>query len=300
MLAARITLAHFSVSSATSLPNSAGASAVAVPPKSAKRALILGSARAAAISLLSRSMISGGVFLGAPTPSQSPASKPGTNSFTVGTSGSASARAAVVTARARSRPVLIYSIAPAIPAEEIGQCGACAAIRHVNKIDAGRYLEKFAHQMAGRTDAGRCHCDLARIGLGVGDQLGHGFGRDLRIGQHDLRLPDQARDRRDVAEKHEAELVVKCRVDRARWADHQERMAVGRRAHDRFGCDIGARARPVLDDEWLAEPLLQPLSDQARADVGRAASGETDDNAHLPRRVGLCLCKARDHLERGS
>src|SRR6266566_5201096 len=47
MLAARITLAHLSVSSARSLPNAAGVSAVAVPPKSAKRALILGSARAA-------------------------------------------------------------------------------------------------------------------------------------------------------------------------------------------------------------------------------------------------------------
>src|SRR5207244_9592360 len=82
--AARITLAHFSVSSARSLPNSAGVSASGVPPRSAKRAVILGSARAAAISLLSLSTMAAGVFLGAPSPSQSPASKPGTNSLTVG------------------------------------------------------------------------------------------------------------------------------------------------------------------------------------------------------------------------
>ena len=68
ILAARITLPHFSVSSAMSLPNSAGEPAKRVPPKSASRALILGSARAALISLLSFSTISAGVFLGAPMP----------------------------------------------------------------------------------------------------------------------------------------------------------------------------------------------------------------------------------------
>jgi hypothetical protein len=45
MLAARITLAHFSVSSAISFPNSVGESASTVPPRSASRALILGSVR---------------------------------------------------------------------------------------------------------------------------------------------------------------------------------------------------------------------------------------------------------------
>src|SRR5262245_38957091 len=48
-----ITLPHFSVSSAMSLPKSAGESASTSPPKSASRAFILGSARAALISLLS-------------------------------------------------------------------------------------------------------------------------------------------------------------------------------------------------------------------------------------------------------
>src|SRR5262245_27450836 len=70
MLAARITLAHFSVSSAMSLPRSAGEPTSGVPPKSASLGFILGSARPALISLLSLSMISAGVFLGMPTPYQ--------------------------------------------------------------------------------------------------------------------------------------------------------------------------------------------------------------------------------------
>src|SRR5439155_19488261 len=62
------TLAHFSVSSAMSLPKSAGEPTSGVPPKSASLAFILGSARPALISLLSMSMISTGVPLGAPMP----------------------------------------------------------------------------------------------------------------------------------------------------------------------------------------------------------------------------------------
>jgi len=64
-----MSLAHFTVSSAICLPKSAGEPGSTVPPRPASRPLSLGSARAALISLLSRSTISGRVFLGAPTPS---------------------------------------------------------------------------------------------------------------------------------------------------------------------------------------------------------------------------------------
>src|SRR5215831_18761224 len=104
------TLAHFSVSSAISFTKSAGEPTSGVPPKSASRALIVGSARPALISLLSLSTMSAGVFLGAPMPVHKVASKPGTKSLTVETCGSASERVAVVTASARSLPVLTYSI----------------------------------------------------------------------------------------------------------------------------------------------------------------------------------------------
>jgi hypothetical protein len=76
MLAARITLPHFSLSSAISLPKLAGVPGSTVPPKSASRAFIVGSARPALISLLSVSMILAGVFLGAPRPPMRPADGP--------------------------------------------------------------------------------------------------------------------------------------------------------------------------------------------------------------------------------
>src|SRR6516164_684506 len=104
------TLADFSVSSTRSLPKSAGEPGRAVAPNSANRAFILGSARAALISLLSLSTISAGVLFGAPTPVQKLDSYAGTNSATVGMSGSTGERVAVVTASARSLPPLTYSI----------------------------------------------------------------------------------------------------------------------------------------------------------------------------------------------
>src|SRR5262245_33272592 len=64
------TLPHFSVSSTMSLPKSLGEPVSAMPPRSASRAFIFESATPASISLLSLSMISTGVFLGAPTPNQ--------------------------------------------------------------------------------------------------------------------------------------------------------------------------------------------------------------------------------------
>src|SRR5262249_31574596 len=68
ILAARITLPHFSVSSAMNVPNAADVIGAGSMPKPASRALILGSAATALIALLSVSTTSAGVSLGAPTP----------------------------------------------------------------------------------------------------------------------------------------------------------------------------------------------------------------------------------------
>src|SRR5262249_10591425 len=68
MFAHLITLAHLSVSAAMSLLKSAGVPPSTVPPRSTSRALTLGLASPVLISLLSLSMISAGVFLGAPMP----------------------------------------------------------------------------------------------------------------------------------------------------------------------------------------------------------------------------------------
>ena len=90
------------------------------------------------------------------------------------------------------------------------------AIWHVDHVDAGHHLEQFAGDMGRRSVAGRRHVDLARIGLGIGDELGNGLGRNRWIDHHDIGHADDACDRRDVADEIEIELVVERRVDRVR------------------------------------------------------------------------------------
>src|SRR5262245_22576183 len=84
------TFAHFSVSAAMNFPKSAGEPANTAAPRSVRRVFMLGSARAALISLLSFSTMPVGVALGTTIPYQPLASKPGRNSPTVGTSGKSS------------------------------------------------------------------------------------------------------------------------------------------------------------------------------------------------------------------
>src|SRR5262245_42062393 len=112
-----------------------------------------------------------------------------------------------------------------------------------------------------------------------------------------VRHADDAGDRCDIADEIEIELVVEGRIDQICRRDKEERVAVRRRAHDRFGADIAATAWPVIDHEWLAEPLRQPWSDEARQDVLGAAGGNGDDQAHWPQRIRLRPSDARKDRE---
>jgi hypothetical protein len=56
-----------------------------------------------------------------------------------------------------------------------------------------------------------------------------------------------------------------------RRTDREERVAVRRGAHDRLGGDIGCSTWSVLNDEWLGEPLGEPLTDQACDNVDHPA-----------------------------
>ena len=62
-------------------------------------------------------------------------------------------------------------------ADEIVCRQRAAAIGHVDDVDTGLLLEQFAGEMMRRSDARRTELQLAGIGLGVGDQLGHGIRR---------------------------------------------------------------------------------------------------------------------------
>ena len=171
--------------------------------------------------------------------------------------------------------------------KHIGKRRRAAAIGHMHHVDAGEHLEEFTGHVDRGPVAGRCHVELAGIGLGIGDQLGDGLDRQRGMHHHDVGEANDARDRLHLLDEIEIELVVERGVDRVRRSDQQQRVAVRRGPQHLLGGDIGAAARPVLDDERLAEFFRKPLPHQTRREIRRAAGGVADHQPHRPRRIGL-------------
>jgi hypothetical protein len=117
------------------------------------------------------------------------------------------------------------------------------------------HLEQLAGHVAGATDALRRKTDLAGVGVGEREKLRDGLGGDLWIDQHKRKREDEARDRRDVTDEIEAETFVHRGIGRGRRRKHQQRVAVRRRSHDRFGADIGVCARAVFSGPKATEPM---------------------------------------------
>src|SRR5262249_46050062 len=66
------------------------------------------------------------------------------------------------------------------------------------------------------------------------------LARNRRVHHHDVGTSHDARDRRDVTDEIEIELIVERRVDRAESTAQEERVSVGRRTYNRLGADIAA------------------------------------------------------------
>src|SRR4051812_38873617 len=103
--------------------------------------------------------------------------------------------------------------------------------------------------MGGASDAARSHVELARMCLGMGDELRNGLGRNRWIHQHDKGLTRDPRDWRNVADEVEVELLVERGIDRVCRSDREKRISIGCRAHDRLGGDITSATRSVLDEK---------------------------------------------------
>src|SRR5262245_33917020 len=103
----------------------------------------------------------------------------------------------------------------------------------------------------------------------------------------------------DVADEIEIEVVIEGRIDRGSSIRTKERITIGGRTDDGLGGDIAGCAAPVLDDEWLTEPLRERLTHQAYEDVGSAARRISNDAAHWPRRIGLRARQSRQRGQRG-
>jgi hypothetical protein len=123
---------------------------------------------------------------------------------------------------------------------------------------------------------------LPGIALRIGNEVAEGLGWNRWVHHQNVGLAADPGNRCDVADEIEIELLKQRGVDRIRRNGQQERVAIGRGVHDGLGGQIAAGPRAVFDDEWLTEPLLQPLPDAACEHISRPAGRKTDDNARRP------------------
>src|SRR5262245_66167438 len=87
-------------------------------------------------------------------------------------------------------------------------------------------------------DDARRKVDLARISLGISDELGNRFCWNREIRHHELGHASDACDRRDVTVEIETKLFVQRSVDRVCASDQEDRVAIRGRTNDRLGSDL--------------------------------------------------------------
>ena len=202
----------------------------------------------------------------------------------------------LVTASARSLPAATLAVRGRdrrerhrdMPAQQIGQRGAGALVGNMHQRDAGGARKIFAGDVARGAGAGGAEIDLAGIGLGVGDQLGHGLGRERGIHHQRIRRIADHADRRKILARIVADILVERRSDRQRAGiAEQQRVAVGIALRHRLGADGAAGAGAVVDHDFFAEQFAHLVGNAAADDRGRAARRERDHQRDGAVRKGL-------------
>src|SRR5262249_688598 len=180
-----------------------------------------------------------------------------------------------------------------LPGEKVGKRWPAASVRYMLHVHASHGLEQLAVDMLRASGTTGRHVDLAGIRLGVRDELGKRLSRERRVDYQDADSGMRARDRRDIANEVETEVVIDCQVPCVMCTDLEERIAVGRRLHDCLGSNIAARTRPVFDDELLTKVVRQPLTEKTCKQVRHTPRRKSNDQAHRPRRIAFRRCEAR-------
>ncbi len=142
--------------------------------------------------------------------------------------------------------------------------------------------------MALESGAGIRHVELARIRLGVGNQLLHAVERETGIcHQHVLRDRKQ-RNLREVPDRLIVELLVNLRRNHLHAGRRcEQRVTVRSRVRGDLGADGAARAAAIISDDLLTQFLAQFRGEHPAQGVNRAAGCLRDDKANRPAGVGL-------------
>jgi len=120
---------------------------------------------------------------------------------------------------------------------------------------------------------------LAGIVLGVGDESVDRLHAQVRTHDQQRRLQDADCDRLEILGRLEVQLLRKVLGDDdGGRRGEQQRVAVGGSLRDHRGAEPRARAGLVLDDEALAEMLLDGLRGDPSGGVDARSGADRDDH----------------------
>ena len=220
------------------------------------------------------------------------------DSPTVGTSGKAATRLGAATARKRSLPArcsgpavaLLPSAKASSPVDDRGVELRGLLVDHVLHLRAGGRLEQLRAQVHRVADRPRAVVELARVGLGVGDQVAHGLVLAVgRHGEEEVGL-EQRQQRVEVLGRVVGQLLEQRRIGReVHVVEHDQVVPVLGAALEGVDRDEAVAAGPVLDHHRLAPGARELVGHQARHAVRAAAHRERRDDAH---RLGRELLRA--------
>ena len=176
-----------------------------------------------------------------------------------------------------------------LAAEQIGQRGRRAAIGHVDELHAGRRSATApAPDAAVEPTPVEAKVISPGLALAAATRSFIDLNGDSARTTISVVLQHHQRDRREVLDRVVGQVVAHVRrdADRAERGEEQ-RGAVGLRLRHVVGADRAVGAGLVLDDDGLAEDVLDLVGDQAADEIGRAAGREGDHD--VDRLVGKVL-----------
>jgi hypothetical protein len=172
--------------------------------------------------------------------------------------------------------------------EQIGHRRRSSFVGHVHDFRAGERLEKLSAEMRRSAGADRCEVERARLGFRERDQLRDRIRGDRRMNDQHLRAHHEHRHGQKIAVRVVRHLGQhERREERAAAGAEEQRVAVGRCAHDELAADDRAGAGPVVDHDLLTEKLAELLADCATHEIRRTAGGVRDDETHRARGIRL-------------
>ena len=136
---------------------------------------------------------------------------------------------------------------------------------------------------------GAAGTDAAGIRLRVVEHAAQAVEGLVGAGGQHHRVARQHGDRREIADRVIGQGGQVVAVHHMGRDHHEQGVPIRLRTGHHLGADDARRACPVLDDERLRQARPQRLADRAGQDVGAAARGIGDDDAHRARRPGLRL-----------